>query len=1043
MNEGIVAVNQGNHLVEINRFQLFARVGQYYLVDNMCMAIDEHLKYQNDKQGYIKGTDGAYYDVEPDENDRYVVDEEGNIMDPEDDEHENNNDNGNNDEDHVLNNAFNNEFASQYNDMLNVDHEDEIVDQNENPIEDIPCVGMDQAFKSTSKKSFLSHTLHGSRRHLRQCATNGLVIVSEKGAPHLFITMTCNKNWPEITEMLLPGQEAYDRPDITCQVFHERLKVFIAKLRSQQYFKDDPKVKSKHKIEYMMYVIEYQERGLPHAHIVIRLSDMPVDKNGIKDWVNKHINAKIPTRVQDEELREKIRSHMLHRCSNAKNGCVVNGVCKRHYDKTIINNTCFLDEKGFMNYARGKDDLKVVPHVIEMLMDLDCHCNVEWCGSSYTPIYLYKYVFKGASKLKFRMMNADDIRDDDDINLHLRGRTLSSMDAMWRLYGYHTYPRSTPAVNTIRVQTLQQMQTYTHGKQKKLTDLYVYFNRPANIDTTNYNLNDLPNMDDIKYTEFFNNYVYKTTLPARYSNPAGQLLENKEWWNLHLSNGLQVYLFKREKSDAIITRISMLYPNSGDIWYLRLLLLNISARSYDDIKTVDNVRYATFQESAIKRGLLTDIREAERCWKDAIVHSSPRELRSLFVTMTIEGFPTLPIYNNAEMRNKMIDGPIQNEDMAVNSLLQDLAIRFNAENKTLEEYGLPSPQSISSELDREKLKYSVASQNQLLQQLEEQCPNNTEQQEIFDYVKNLIDNDDEGIVFIQGPAGSGKSTLAKKIMAYCRSKGEIALGSATTGLAATNFEDFYTVHSLYQLPVLKQEDIENGFQMKCLLSKLPQRKQLVHAAKLHLIDEFPSQSRECFEAVAKELENFKGKIAVCIGDFRQIAPIVESSNKPSDIINASIVKSDLWNKFTVKVLRTNMRLQNLTIQLQRSIAYYDRLGPLTVEQQHQRQRLIDHVNKQIDYADMILRMGNGTNHPMQPVMQSIQQIAYNDATQTATLRLPNIQTFIATTDENEEITNIPVREIIDWLHPNGFEPETMHKRAIIAGKYDILKECNN
>ena len=402
--------------------------------------------------------------------------------------------------------------------------------------------------------------------------------------------------------------------------------------------------------------------------------------------------------------------------------------------------------------------------------------------------------------------------------------------------------------------------------------------------------------------------------------------------------------------------------------------------------------------------------------------------------MTIEGFPTLPIYNNAEMRNKMIDGPIQNEDMAVNSLLQDLAIRFNAENKTLEEYGLPTPQSTTTELDREKLKYSVASQNQLLQQLEEKCPNNTEQQEIFDYVKNLIDNDGEGMVFIQGPAGSGKSTLAKKIMAYCRSKGEIAVGSATTGLAATNFKDFYTVHSLYQLPVLKQEDIENGFTMKCLLSKLPQRKQLVHTAKLHLIDEFPSQSRECFEAIAQELNNFKGKIAICIGDLRQIAPIVENSNKPSDIINASIVKSSLWEHFTVKVLRTNMRLQNLIVQLQRSIAHYDSIGQLTIDQENQRQRLIDHVNKQIDYAAMILRMGNGTNHPMQPVIQSIQQITYNAATQTATLKLPNIQTFIATTDENEEVTNIPVREIIDWLHPNGFEPESMHKRAIIAGK---------
>ena len=35
------------------------------------------------------------------------------------------------------------------------------------------------------------------------------------GKPDLFITKTCNPSWPEIQALLLPGQKAQDRPDIT------------------------------------------------------------------------------------------------------------------------------------------------------------------------------------------------------------------------------------------------------------------------------------------------------------------------------------------------------------------------------------------------------------------------------------------------------------------------------------------------------------------------------------------------------------------------------------------------------------------------------------------------------------------------------------------------------------------------------------------------------------------------------------------------------------------------------------------------------------
>jgi hypothetical protein len=56
-------------------------------------------------------------------------------------------------------------------------------------------------------ESFLSQSFHGSRRHLRKLSTNALNIVSEYNKPTLFITLTTL--WPEIQEMLLPGQTPF------------------------------------------------------------------------------------------------------------------------------------------------------------------------------------------------------------------------------------------------------------------------------------------------------------------------------------------------------------------------------------------------------------------------------------------------------------------------------------------------------------------------------------------------------------------------------------------------------------------------------------------------------------------------------------------------------------------------------------------------------------------------------------------------------------------------------------------------------------------
>ena len=56
-----------------------------------------------------------------------------------------------------------------------------------------------------------------------------MAIVRHMHKPDLFITMTCDPKWQEITAGLKPGQSPQDRPDLVARVF---------KLKKDQLMRD-------------------------------------------------------------------------------------------------------------------------------------------------------------------------------------------------------------------------------------------------------------------------------------------------------------------------------------------------------------------------------------------------------------------------------------------------------------------------------------------------------------------------------------------------------------------------------------------------------------------------------------------------------------------------------------------------------------------------------------------------------------------------------------------------------------------------------------
>ena len=90
--------------------------------------------------------------------------------------------------------------------------------------------------EESKRDTFLPDSVHGSRHHMSALAKNALVLVSEYGPLHVFLTLTCNPDWPEIKSQLLVGQSAFDRPDVTVTVFKSRLDQIKANIRHGKYF---------------------------------------------------------------------------------------------------------------------------------------------------------------------------------------------------------------------------------------------------------------------------------------------------------------------------------------------------------------------------------------------------------------------------------------------------------------------------------------------------------------------------------------------------------------------------------------------------------------------------------------------------------------------------------------------------------------------------------------------------------------------------------------------------------------------------------------
>lgn len=803
------------------------------------------------------------------------------------------------------------------------------------------------------KPCMLPSSFTGGPRYMAQNFQDAMAICRTMGHPDLFVTMTCNPKWNEITKALesIPGQTADDRPDVVARVFEMKLHCLLCDLTKNRHFgrvmagiKLFNEIQNQYNYIFYPYqlfmcflklisfnvevmTIEHQKRGLPHAHIALFLQSE--DKlNGPTD-VDRYISAELPDKVLDPVGYGAVATHMMHGpcgLANPKSPCMVDGRCRKRFPRPFISETS-IGENGFPLYRRRRtsdtvskngvllDNGFVVPHNIDLVVKYDCHINVEKTNRDKCIKYLCKYMHKGTDRSTVSVEGRNTSSNNDvanrtavdEIKQFMDCRYISASEACWRIFAYDIHKHN-PAVDRLSFNMPDERNVMFMERSNLTSVLNRVRNSVSKFDGWMHRNSIDADARKLTFVEFPSHYV----------------------WN----NNTQVWT-PRQRGNTI-GRLYFVHPVAGEKYYLRLLLnVKRGPTSYEDIRTIDGTIYSTFREACVALGLLEGDGEWHIALREAANWAMGAHLRELFVTILIYGDVNDPLQLWTQHCDELSDDilymqQVIRHDVSLhlsvedihNYTLYEIEKLLNRQGKTLRSYaGMPFPNISSSMLEdnsliRQELQYDRAALRDEHDRLHRGL--NVEQLAAYSAIIQSVQSRSGGFYFVYGSGGTGKTYLWRTILARVRTEGMIALSVASSGIAALLLPGGRTAHSRFRIPINLDKDSVCDIRHSTPLAELIIRTSLI------IWDEAPMMHRYAFEALDRTLRDimrvhvnltqdqiFGAKTVVLGGDFRQILPVISKGSR-GDIVSSTICSSPIWPRCEIFVLNENMRLRNST-----------------------------------------------------------------------------------------------------------------------------------
>jgi len=777
-------------------------------------------------------------------------------------------------------------------------------------------------------KVFLPSNIPGSYAYQRRFFHDVMHIARIKGNSHLFITFTCNINWPEIKRLLQdepPDLRNDAHQAIIARVFTQKRKELIAKLQTSNYLFDGHLG-----TVWIVYSTEWQKGDLPHAHIACRLKidtqrqPMATQSDQIR-LMEKVVCAQMPENTSPHY--NAVISFMQHSdpCKSCMREVRGTGIkrCRFRFPKHICN-CARIDAKGFPIYVRRPGDERIVPYNADLLRDFNCHINTEWTFNSLHFAYLYSYMCKGVDTASFR------IRDQlDEISAFRKARILTIAECVYRVMGFNVNYRDPPvAVCPIRLPRGREVArgenfAYADDFAPVVAGIDDFGDNEEAIATQfppDFGISDEELRDMVATTVSFKHDYIEWYFSQQSDAPDENLITFCEYYG--------TYRFAKDhgwipRDKPILARMPWYPPTAGEIYYLRTLLWTIPARSWADLYG----GHKTFRDHCVELGLVPDGAEYLHGMHDAKLSGhSPKALRHLFALFiaSIDAHQLGNIWSNNELRHYMASDFFDEEAYDSITFSEHLALMDIAEmvngmsggdvDDLFSKNGIPLPPRVS-ELpimhDKITLQHShvfnrysavvgysirqrvVVEEDQreinrfretvqLLTEGEMQALEgklNADQRAFYDEIVQSFDAHKRCIpgtphlYSLNASGGCGKTFVLCALLHRIRLLNIVTIAVSSIGIGALLFDDGQTVHSMFRIPIQEETDILAGDRLSSTLlkalddGKTSKRIQLLKTAEFIVWDEISPIRNTVFHAVDVLLRRVMNKDVPFGGKF--------------------------------------------------------------------------------------------------------------------------------------------------------------------------------
>ena len=552
------------------------------------------------------------------------------------------------------------------------------------------------------------------------------------------------------------------------------------------------------------------------------------------------------------------RGRMIH--NHPKGPAIPNGQpcggndctpCKKaHFPKPPSQFTT-IGPDGFVLYRRGPADIMVVAWNAWVALYLESHVNIEVIVSGGNVVqYLFKlftYIWKGAGVGDVNKAQLQHEWDcDDEVGHYFRVLETCDTEAFRRMAQMATvifFPR----IEKLIVHAPRARSNNPNERDDGLSDLEYYFARPplAELDAVLYEpfhmrwsaarkLEDAPKRalpplpsdpPCLAHYAADGRPVYRGADPTALRGGGGgggvRAIEACYYWTRIAAPREQVV--KR-------WRIKHVSAKKGDVFYLRKLLVQFPARSFEALLTSPRTgARVTAQERCREEGLLDDELEAREVMDEALEGGeSGALLRSLFLQLAQQDYAMEAIYADPSVRAAMAADLDGDEDRLVLALDELFRCANRGDGDALRRR-LPSLQQQTAgaggaaaaaardEVATERARYDRTEQRALADSGPLALDGRggaLEQTRVVLWMltgRHSADGAAAGVVladvaFVRprgveiliayGDAGVGKSRIARRAFAELRARGRLARATAFTWCAASNFEHGTTLHAL-------------------------------------------------------------------------------------------------------------------------------------------------------------------------------------------------------------------------------------------------------